>query len=155
MVTDKQSLDPHYLELYKIFDASEQKYTYYLLAIAASAIAFALYRTQDRGVQSGMIWLLIAVLLWGISFVCGCCRFHCQHYSMTLNLRYFLKSAGRINETPFDDSDQLSIPIILERVKKLHKTESLLFRFQFYLLVTGSLSFIVWHVVEMVYRTHR
>lgn len=64
--------DRERLELYKQHRAGESKYTYFLLAAAASAIAFAVQKTSGFGLSWFQRPLAFAVLSWRISFYCGC-----------------------------------------------------------------------------------
>lgn len=52
--------------------AAKDRYSYYLLAIAAAAIAFAATRTNGVPLQEDHYVLGIAVLFWGLSFYFGC-----------------------------------------------------------------------------------
>ena len=59
------------LEVYRQLNASQDKYTYFMLAAAGSAIAYALSRAQDE-FKRDFCTLGISLLLWGVSFSCGC-----------------------------------------------------------------------------------
>ena len=53
---------------------SNEKYTYYLLATASAALAFAVHQTAGVGVSWSQVPLAIAVASWAYSFYCGCKR---------------------------------------------------------------------------------
>ena len=50
----------------------QSKYTYFLLAVAASAIALAVQRTTGSPLTSNMMPLGLAVACWAGSFFAGC-----------------------------------------------------------------------------------
>jgi len=62
------------IEIYKQHREAQNKYAYFLLAVAASAIALSLKRTTNLKITYSMIPLALAVLSWGFSFFCGCRR---------------------------------------------------------------------------------
>ena len=51
---------------------TQSKYTYFLLFIAASAIALVIKITEDDVLSLSLIPLGLALLSWGYSFYCGC-----------------------------------------------------------------------------------
>jgi len=70
------------LEAYRQLRVSQDKYIYFMLAAAASAIAYALTRAQDRLLSLFLIPWGVALLLWGLSFYFGC--IHLMYVSSTL-----------------------------------------------------------------------
>jgi len=58
---------------------SQEKYTHFLLATTAAAIAFSVQRTGGLSLSWSQISLAGAVALWGYSFWCGCKRLTTVH----------------------------------------------------------------------------
>jgi hypothetical protein len=51
---------------------AKDKYTYFLLAASASAIAFSISQTREDALAWSQLPLAIAVLCWAFSFYFGC-----------------------------------------------------------------------------------
>ena len=56
------------IELHKQLRMVQDKYTYFLLAIAAAAVAYAIKLTTDSTLSFSKIPIGIAILFWGLSF---------------------------------------------------------------------------------------
>ena len=63
-------------ELYKLHRASQDKYAYFLLAAAGTAIGFALAQTKAALLSWNHVPLAAAAALWACSFYMGCVRLH-------------------------------------------------------------------------------
>lgn len=59
-------------EIYKATREGQDKYTYFLLAAAGAAIAFAVTQSQTATLTWSKIPLALAVLSWAFSFYAGC-----------------------------------------------------------------------------------
>lgn len=129
---------------------AQAKYTYFLLAIAASAIALAIQRTTGRPIEWRMLPLGLAVLSWAGSFFCGC--HNRAYFSSTLyaNLTLLDLQDGSHPETP---SHPTTIRAACEGVRRAAEQNSSSANFwghlQFRLLVAGAVLFLWWHVIEM------
>jgi len=67
----------------KLLGESQQKYIYFLMAVAASAITLCIKRTTGCPISISMIPLGIAVISWAISFAYGC--YNRAYYCSTLH----------------------------------------------------------------------
>ena len=138
--------------LSKQLSDAQSKYTYFLLAIAASAIAFAIQRTTGRNLTWGMIPLGLAVICWAFSFFSGCRNR--AYFSSTLyaNLALLQIQNGTIPTNPLFPLEAINAA---EGIKKAAKDNSsmanLWGHLQFRLLVAGAVFFLAWHVIEMMY----
>ena len=63
--------DEALLEMIRQHRTGQDKYSYFLLAVTASAVAFAVQKTDGLGITYSLIPLGAAVLLWGLSFYFG------------------------------------------------------------------------------------
>ncbi len=59
------------LELGKLFKASQERYAYFMLAAAASAIGFAMTQSKTEALDFIHIPLGLSIVFWAISFVAG------------------------------------------------------------------------------------
>jgi hypothetical protein len=60
------------MEIHRQHSTGQDKYTYFLLAVTASAVAFAVQKTSGLKITYSLFPLAFAVLLWGVSFFFGC-----------------------------------------------------------------------------------
>lgn len=138
------------IEVYKQHREIQNKVTYVLMAVAASAIALSLKRTADSGITYFMIPLALAVLFWGLSFFCGYRYMVYVGASISFDLKLSILQEGRHPEIA---DDPLRIAAETQRIRKLmdysNKKCKSVGTWQFRLLIIGALLFISWHVIEM------
>lgn len=132
----------------------QDKYTYFLLAVAASAIALSIQITKEDTLTFSLIPLGIAVVLWAGSFFSGCRYIQYVQSTLFANHEYFLIKDG---EHPFVGNHPGSIAAASEGIKSAMEhninSASLYSRWQFRLLVSGGIFYIIWHILEMSIRT--
>lgn len=130
---------------------AQSKYTYFLLAVAASAIAFAVQRTTGRPLTWSMIPLGLAVACWAVSFFAGCRNR--AYFSSTL---YANAALLQIQDGTHPDVARHpdAVAAAAEGVREAAEHNSSMANFwghlQFRLLVVGATCFLVWHVIEMM-----
>ena len=90
------------LELHKRHDDAHNKYTYFLLAVTASAVAFAVQKTSGLALSYSMIPLGLAVISWGISFYCGTKNLVTVHTALGANYGLVQLQKGVHPEQPQD-----------------------------------------------------
>jgi len=129
---------------------AQSKYTYFLLAVAGSAIAFAVPRTTDRPLDYTLLLLGFAVLSWGGSFFAGCRNR--AYFSSTLysNLALLQLQDSTHPKSPHDPQ---AVAAACEGVRiaadKNSSAANFWGKLQFRLLVLGAVFFLVWHVTVM------
>lgn len=142
------------LEIKRRHREEQHKYAYFLLAISAGSIAFTVKITSGMILSWPMIFLAMAIIFWGLSFFFGCRN---RLYStMTL-----YASAGIIQlEEGFhpdqpQDPDTLKSAIETVRRAEVLNAEKTGFygRWQLRLLVWGGVTFLIWHILELIKRT--
>jgi len=129
---------------------AQAKYTYFLLAVAASAIAWAIQRTTGHSLEWQMIPLGLAVLSWAGSFWCGCRNR--AYFSSTLyaNLALLDLQDGSHPKTPsHPDAIQAACAGVCRTAEQNSTSANFWGRLQFRLLVAGAVLFLLWHVMEM------
>lgn len=140
----------HLAELYREHQTAQSKYAYFLLGVAAAAVAFAIQRT------SGMLitwWLLpagLAVVAWGLSFYFGCR--HLEAVQSALFANFGLLNIQDGND-PIVRNHPQAMELANETIRPIIESHSnraaLHARWQFRMLVLGALLFLLWHVLVM------
>ena len=130
---------------------AQSKYTYFLLAVAASAIALAVQRTTGKTLNWQMIPLGLAVICWGLSFFSGCRNR--AYFSSTLyaNATLLKIQNGSHPEVP---NHPEYIEAASSGVRSAAENNSSGANFwghmQFHSLVAGAMFFLIWHVIGML-----
>ena len=130
---------------------AQSKYTYFLLAVAASAIALVVQRTTGSPLNWNMIPLGLAVACWAGSFFAGCRNR--AYFSSTLyaNAALLQVQDGTHPDVP---SHPDAVVAAAQGIREAADHNSSMTNFwghlQFRLLVLGATCFLVWHVVEMM-----
>ena len=65
-------MSDNYREVYRAHMEGLRQYAYFLLAVSAAAIGFAVNQTQQARLEIWHAPLGLSVLLWGASFYFGC-----------------------------------------------------------------------------------
>ena len=140
------------LQLGTEYKASQEKYCYFLLAAAASAIGFAITQLKIEPLQYHHIPLGISVALWAISFIsgmqvieyAGSLVFQNHNYlAFKRELRSFYKGSDAAQQMASFKS------IFNETVDKQSNRLELYGKLQKWSLLLGGLAYIVWHAVQM------
>ena len=138
-------------EIYKQHREVQNKYNYFLLAVAAAAIALSLKRTTDSKIVYSMIPLALAVLSWGLSFFCGCRRSIYAEVNLYANFELLKTQKG---EHPKVGNNPQMIAAGAQAIKDAMEYNDNKAKFygkwQFRLLILGALFFISWHIIEMI-----
>jgi len=141
-------------ELWLQHRAGQDKYTYFLLAITASAIAFAVQKTSDATFSWTLAPLGLAVLAWGGSFYCGCKNLIWVQTALMANYNLLQLRRGAHPQQP--NYPALSAAAIQGTHSALStnvdRAQSYALS-QFRLAIAGALLFLGWHVLEIYART--
>ena len=130
---------------------AQSKYTYFLLAIAASAIALVVQRTTGRPLTWSMIPLGLAVACWAGSFFAGCRNR--AYFSSTLYANAALlqvQDGTHPNVPGHSDAVIAAAQGVREAAEHNSSMANFWGHLQFRLLVLGAICFLVWHVIEMM-----
>jgi hypothetical protein len=137
-------------QLAKQLGEAQSRYTYFLLAVAASAIAFAVQKTTGRPLEWRMVPLGFAVLSWAGSFFAGCRNR--DYFSTTLYANLALLQLQDGTHPNLPNHPEL-ILVACEGVREAAEANSSAANFwgklQFRLLVLGAVLFLAWHIIEM------
>lgn len=142
------------IEIYKQHSTGQDKYTYFLLAVTASAIAFSVQKTTDLILTWSMLPLGGAVAAWGTSFYFGCKNLLWVQTSISANYSLLQLQKGVHPDQP---NHQQLLEAANRGVKSALesnvKNAQFYGEWQFRLLIAGAVLFLAWHVIEMILRT--
>ncbi len=142
------------LELYRQLHQGQEKYTYFLLAAAASGIALTVRVTSNATLHWSLIPLALAVCSWGLSFYHGCRYIGYRHSTMYANTALYRVQRG---EDPMAGSHPQLIQAASEGIRAAMETNNNAImrhgKRQFQYLVGGAVLFIGWHVLGIVLRS--
>lgn len=134
--------------------AGQMRYPYFLLAVAASAIAFSVSQTEGAAASLWHVPLAAAIVCWLMSFFFGCRHLWYTNWALTKNVVMLQVESGM-----FPGSQGLSNDHRKEIVGKLRKevneksnVAGKFVEWQFWLLVCGAILFLGWHTSGMIRR---
>ena len=146
--------DGRVVELHKQFASEQSKYTYFLLAVAASCIALAVRSTADAAASWSLVPLLFAVVFWAYSFLRGLKFIECSQIATRANVDHLLFLQG---EHPLAGMDlqkaKYGADQSWNRANELSTAASKHFTWQFRYLVAGGALYISWHILAIALRT--
>ena len=129
---------------------SQGKYIYFLLGIAAAAIALSVQRTTGSPLTWRMILLGLAVLSWAGSFFAGCRNRAYFNSGLYANVDFLQLQDGSHPQLPSHPDAVAGACEGVRRAAEQHSVSgSFWANLQFRLLVLGALLFLAWHVFEM------
>lgn len=138
-------------ELYKQHRAGQDKYTYFLLATAAAAIAFAVQKTEGLPISWWLLPVAFAILSWGVSFFYGCRHLNWAQTVLHANYNLLQLNQGvHPEQPPHPQLAQAAVRGVESALDFNVKKAQFYAVWQFRALVLGALFFISWRVVEMV-----
>lgn len=130
---------------------SQSKYTYFLLAAAASAIALVVKRTTGLVLSFDMLPLGLSVTCWGWSFFSGCQNR--KYYNSSLYANFALVQVQNGTHDGIPDHPQY-IKAASEGVKdaiEINSSKANVWGHrQFRFLILGAIFFLIWHVLGML-----
>lgn len=127
---------------------TQTKYTYFLLAVAASAIALVVQRTTDRSLDFNMILLGLAVMCWAGSFFAGCRNRTSACSAIYANAE--LVQIQNVTDRAHPSDETITLQQKAKAVFEDYSSRANHWgHLQFRLLVCGAIVFLIWHVLEM------
>jgi len=143
------------LELSKQFKAAQEKYIYFLLAVAASAIGYAITQAKVEPLQYIHISYGLSILFWALSFYSGL-QFSEYAISQTFQNWNYLTFKRELKSYPPDKAT-----VLFTEFKKLfdktHNNQNSKKEFwgklQSRSLLLGAIFYIAWHIARMINAT--
>ena len=142
-------------ELYKQSRIVQDKFTYFLLAVAASVIGFTIQEVSGRIFEKSLIFLGIAIILWCMSFYFGC--LHIKYVSSTIYANYgLIQTQNDKNLSVPDEPEYISAATagIREAMEKNAEKANKYAKWQFRILILGAIFYIFWQITEMAIRSN-
>jgi|SRR5665213_2085597 len=138
-------------DLYLLHRQAQDKYSYFLLAAAASGLGFAIQKSENLPLHWTMLLLAAAALAWLGSFFCGVRNISKVLTALGANYGLLqLKSGRHENQPPDADSTTGAIRGIIRVIDVSANQARHYANWQFYLLVAGAVLFLAWHVARLV-----
>jgi hypothetical protein len=132
----------------------QDQFTYFLLATAAAALAFAVQKTLDMKFTWSMIPLAGAVGCWGLSFFFGCKHLGSLREMLWNNAEYLQLQEGDHSRQPSHPQERLiAIDVMRQATYKGSARSGTYSALQFRTMILGGALFIGWHVYEMYLRS--
>lgn len=142
------------LEIYRALRESQNKHTYFLLAVVGTAIALVVKQTQGASLSWSQLLLAAAVLAWALSFLFGCRNRDYVSSGLYTNAALLEVNAGRHK---LSGTDPEAIQVARETLSNIFENQSnkanRFANLQFRLLVIGAILYVAWHILEMYLRT--
>jgi len=148
MITDAE------IEIHRALRESQNKHTYFLLAVVGAAIALVVNQTQGASLSWSQLPLAAAMLSWALSFLFGCLNRAYVSSGLRTNAGLFEVNTGRqklagTNPEAIQVARETLYEIFEDQSSKANRYANRQFRF----LVVGAVLYVAWHVFEMYLRT--
>lgn len=148
------SSDGRVLELHKQFAAEQSKYTYFLLAVAASCIALAVRSTRSAVASWSLVPLGFAVVAWSFSFLRGLRFIEGSQQVTRANIDHLLCVQGEHPLTGVDPHKmQHGADAFWQRAETLAAAALQDYQWQFRYLISGGVLYVLWHTLEIALRS--
>jgi hypothetical protein len=138
-------------DVYKTVSASQERFAFFILAASASAIAFALVRTEGQAMACWMAPVGVAIALWGLSFWAGAEHVLARHEIFFLNLQLLKVEEGTDPVASRDQTKQKIIAeFITEEANRRNKAARMLGRAQYLLFLGGAVAYVCGHIMRLI-----
>lgn len=142
-------------ELYKQHQTNQDKYTYFLLATAAAAIAFAVQKTEGLLLSWWLLPVGLAIVSWGVSFFFGCKNIIWVQTAISANYDLLqLKRGVHPEQPPQPQLSDAAIQGVKSALTSNANNAQFYANWQFRTLILGAVLFIAWRVIEMARATN-
>lgn len=130
---------------------AHRKYTYFLLAAAASALAFAVQKSEGSALSWQLLPLALAGLSWIGSFYCGVRQIEWGQAALQANISLLqLHSGVHPDQPPSAAFTAAAIEIVRATFKENADRAHNYVRWQLRFLWAGGVCFLAWHVWRIV-----
>jgi hypothetical protein len=131
------------------------KYTYFLLAAAASATAFAVQQTETAILSWSLLPMALAISAWSFSFYCGCKNLEYVKTAIFANFNILSLQAGlHPQQPPHPELLKAALRGAFKALSTNINKAGGYAVWQFRFLLVGAGFFLFWHIVGIVLRTY-
>lgn len=123
----------------------QAQFAYFLLGLAASAIAFAVHETTGKSLADTPWPMILGVCLWGLSFMAGCFGLNKRQEGIRINILY-LRAVRRLSAVDLQHPTIRSIEDDTQKALSLPRTR---FDFQLWAFFLGAVAYVTGHAMEM------
>lgn len=140
--------------LHQQHSSAQQQATYFLMAAAASAVAFAVQKSGDAILSMPLILLGLATILWGVSFYLGM-RHLSYIQSATMSNYFLIQLHDGVHPKQPKSAEELQFATRVTGAAVERKTElaAQCGTWQVRLFLIGSIFFVAWHVLMIIERS--
>jgi len=132
----------------------QHKYTYFLLAVSAAAIAFAIKSTTGMKLSWSMSAVGAAVVFWGLSFWFGCRNRLWATMTLYSSIGLIELENGTHPEQPQNPDDTAEAIEIVNTAEQSNANKAGRYgRWQLRMLVAGGIAYCLWHILELIKNT--
>jgi len=136
-------------ELYRTHAEGQTKFAYFVLGVAASAIAFAIHSTTGQALNWSHAPIGVAVILWSASFFFGLRYLSLRQGFLHINMDLAMLQEGRFRPEWQGMSPQEVEEIIRAAIAKADPKMGTVYLRQQWTLFGGALFYIAGHVLQM------
>jgi hypothetical protein len=137
-------------DVYKVASASQERFAFFILAASASAIAFAIVRTEDQALAPWLIPVGAAIVSWALSFLAGAEHVLARHEVFFLNLQLLRVQEGTDPVAGADlTKQQVIAAFIEEKANRKNGAARRLGRAQYLLFLFGAILYVIGHVMRL------
>lgn len=141
------------LDIHRALRESQNKHTYFLLAVVGAAIALVVNQTQSASLSWSQLPLAAAVIAWALSFFFGCRNRAYVSSGLYTNAALLEVNAGRHKLTgTHPEAIKIARDTLHEILEGQSSNANKFANLQFRFLVGGAVLYVVWHVLEMYLR---
>ena len=138
------------LELYRLFNQKQEKYTYYIIALSVTCIGYSVHMTNGKSLVFWQWPLGIAILSWGLSVYLGLKYIRTGLSVIHDNIDLIDMNEGRHPATgQHPQMIAAGRKTLLDIINEKSNQSSSLHTWQNRCFYLGMIFFIIWRIVEM------
>lgn len=143
-------------EIFKLYNQSREKLTYYLIALSVTAIGFSIVQSSNMILSLWLIPLGLAILTWALSVYCGIMYLKYVLSNLSANYDYFEVIDGT-HEDLQGNTHPDYINAAVSGLKSAMRSNSEIGKkysiYQDKLFYCGIFFYLIWHVSNMYLNT--
>ena len=134
--------------------SSTEKFSYYIIGLSISSLAFITYQTKDAKIDYPKILLLLAVLFWSLSIYFGIHFIKRQQQGLLLSFKDY---DNLRNQCPQTKNNPEKILVLKNKIEEELNEVSIKskrnYKFQLNSFFVSVIFYVSWHIFEMYQNT--